>query len=86
MLELGNRGALSRRAARRLFSDQVHPAIAGRSRFYKHVSVTALPPSEEDGGDCFYGVQLDGRLLRTPQRRPLRLPNERLAYSIASEW
>jgi chaperone required for assembly of F1-ATPase len=47
-------------------------------RIYK--SVTTQPV--ENG----WGVALDGRPLRTPAKRELRLPNDRLAAAIAAEW
>lgn len=33
-----------------------------------------------------WGIQLDGRPLRTPARAELRVPHERLAVAIAEEW
>ena len=36
-----------------------------------------------DGG---WGVALDGRPVRTPARRELAVPSERLAAAIAAEW
>jgi chaperone required for assembly of F1-ATPase len=36
-----------------------------------------------DGG---WGVALDGRTLRTPAKRELRVPSEALAAAIAAEW
>lgn len=47
-------------------------------RFYKAAEVEA--------GEGGYGVVLDGRPLRSPARRPLLLPTERLAQAIANEW
>lgn len=47
-------------------------------RVYKEV--TARPV---EGG---WGVFLDGRNLRTPARRELAVPSERLAEAIAAEW
>jgi chaperone required for assembly of F1-ATPase len=47
-------------------------------RFYTQANVIAA----EDG----YGVELDGKMLRTPGRRELRLPNRALAAAIAAEW
>ncbi len=47
-------------------------------RFYKAVDV-----SEGEGG---FVVRLDGRLVRTPKRRALVLPNRGLAEAIADEW
>ncbi|HEX8231847.1 MAG TPA: ATP12 family protein [Caulobacteraceae bacterium] len=47
-------------------------------RFYK---TAAAAPVE--GG---WGVTLDGRALRTPQRKSLVLPSQALAELVASEW
>ena len=48
-------------------------------RFYKLVGVEA----DEDGG---YRVTLDGRELRSPAKRSLRLPTPALAEAVAAEW
>ena len=47
-------------------------------RFWK--SAQAI---QNDGG---WGVELDGRPLRTPARKPLSVPTQQLAESIATEW
>jgi chaperone required for assembly of F1-ATPase len=47
-------------------------------RVYKSVATR----STENG----WGVTLDGRPLRTPARRELRVPSEPLALAIAAEW
>ena len=47
-------------------------------RIYKSVQTQAV----EEG----WGVVLDGRKLRTPAKRELRVPSERLAAAIAAEW
>ena len=47
-------------------------------RFWK--SARAI---QNDGG---WGVELDGRPLRTPARKPLSVPTQRLADAIAGEW
>ncbi|WP_308517847.1 ATP12 family chaperone protein [Sphingomonas flavescens] len=47
-------------------------------RFWQTVSV------ERDGSA--WGVQLDGRPVKTPARAPLALPNEVLAGEVAEEW
>jgi chaperone required for assembly of F1-ATPase len=47
-------------------------------RVYKSVKAEAMA-----GG---WGVALDGRPLRTPAKRELRVPSERLANAIAAEW
>ena len=46
-------------------------------RFYTTAAVT---------GDGPFGVALDGRPLRTPEREALALPTLRLADAIAAEW
>jgi chaperone required for assembly of F1-ATPase len=47
-------------------------------RVYKAVETRAV-----EGG---WGVALDGRPLRTPAKRDLHVPSERLAAAIAAEW
>lgn len=47
-------------------------------RFYKTVSVA---PDARD-----FEIRLDDRPLRTPARRPLRLPTPALAEAVAAEW
>ncbi|HXC28782.1 MAG TPA: ATP12 family protein [Stellaceae bacterium] len=47
-------------------------------RVYKSVSTCAV----EDG----WGVTLDGKPLRTPAKRGLRVPSKALAMAIAAEW
>lgn len=47
-------------------------------RFWKEVAVVA-----EDGG---WGIALDGRPVRTPQRAPLAVASAALAAAIAAEW
>lgn len=47
-------------------------------RFYTHVTVEA--------GVGGFGLLLDGRLVRTPERALLRLPNAALAQAVADEW
>ncbi len=48
-------------------------------RFYKQASIA---PHEEGG----FGIQLDGRPVRTPARAFLTLPNAVLAEAVADEW
>jgi chaperone required for assembly of F1-ATPase len=59
-------------AARR----NMRPAL--RARFYE-----AATAGEGTGG---LGILLDGRLVRTPARRPLAAPVRALADAIAAEW
>ena len=52
-----------------------------RKRFYREAQV-----AEADGKDAGFPVQLDGRPIRTPARRPLAAPARDLAQAIADEW
>ncbi|GGF29495.1 ATPase [Aliidongia dinghuensis] len=47
-------------------------------RFYKQVAAAPV-----DGG---FGVELDGKALRTPAKAPLLLPTAPLAAAVADEW
>ena len=47
-------------------------------RFYKSVAV--------EGRDGAFAITLDGRTVRTPGKRELRVPVEALAEAIAEEW
>ena len=47
-------------------------------RFYKEAAAHA-----QDGG---FRILLDGRAIKTPAKRELRVPSERLAEAIAEEW
>ena len=49
-----------------------------RKRFYKDATVVA-----DSAG---FGVQLDGRRLKTPRKLPLVLPTRGLAEAMAAEW
>ncbi|GAU93960.1 hypothetical protein RvY_05811 [Ramazzottius varieornatus] len=49
-----------------------------RKRFYKTVNI-----SQEDGA---FQISLDRRRLRTPMGNIVKLPNEPLALSVATEW
>lgn len=55
-----------------------HEPIEKPKRFYKAVSVI-----QADGG---FGVQLDGRNLRTPKGQKLVLPTRAAAEQVAEEW
>ncbi|MGF1649164.1 MAG: ATP12 family chaperone protein, partial [Hyphomicrobiaceae bacterium] len=48
-------------------------------RFYKLATVEA-----RGGGD--HGILLDGRQMRTPEKRPFAVPSAQLAAAIAAEW
>jgi chaperone required for assembly of F1-ATPase len=52
--------------------------LSAPRRFYK--TATAAP------ADGRWGVQLDGKPLRSPAKRPFVLPTEALAAAIADEW
>ena len=54
--------------------------VSGAKRFYDEVTVCRC--SEEDAWE----IQLDGRTLKTPTRRPLHFPNAALAHAVALEW
>lgn len=56
-----------------------HQSFAGRKRFYKHVGVKQIDHDK-------FGIELDGKTLRTPARNGLHLPTYGLALSIAAEW
>lgn len=47
-------------------------------RFYEQVQYVA-----QDGG---FAIQLDGRSVKTPMKKPLILPNEKLAQAVQGEW
>ena len=44
---------------------------------------TTVAVSEQDGG---FAIQLDGRPVRTPAKRPLVVPTRALAEEVAAEW
>jgi ATP synthase F1 complex assembly factor 2 len=64
-------------------------------RFYKSAYAAIAPPSssssssssacseKEEGG---YVVMLDHRILKTPSKKPLKVPSFALAHAIAAEW
>jgi chaperone required for assembly of F1-ATPase len=52
------------------------PAV--KRRFYKSVGLA----SDADG----YAIELDGRPVKTPARRPLAVPTRPLGEAIAAEW
>lgn len=72
--------------------DEVHPPKSGQSkppakpphgalrRFYKDVNIVAVAEGSK------YGINLDGKALRTPARNILLLPTEALANAVAAEW
>lgn len=55
-----------------------HEPVEKPRRFYKAVSIL-----EADGG---FGVQLDGRNLRTPKAMVMVLPTRAAAEQVAAEW
>ena len=52
--------------------------LSAPRRFYKSAGVAPV-----EGG---WGIQLDGKPLRSPAKRPFVLPTEALAAAIAEEW
>jgi chaperone required for assembly of F1-ATPase len=54
-----------------------------RKRFYRDVTVGE---AAGEGGQGGFPVQLDGRPVRTPARRPLAAPVRELAHALADEW
>eukprot|EP00752_Nemacystus_decipiens_P018247 g16375.t1 len=75
---------------RRNFSstpELTHQRIKGRSRFYKHVSIREIRDQDNDeSGERGWEVLLDGRVLKTPGRRPLEFDSAELAMAVAAEW
>ena len=57
----------------------------GFKRFYDKVTVHA-PAGGGDEAGAFWQVHLDGRVLKSPAKAPLRLPTEALATGVALEW
>jgi chaperone required for assembly of F1-ATPase len=47
-------------------------------RFYKNAAMITAAPA--------YGVELDGRPVKTPAKAPLAVPTEALGEAIAAEW
>jgi chaperone required for assembly of F1-ATPase len=37
-------------------------------------------------GECFYGVQLDNRVIKTLYKDDLLIPTKALAEAVAEEW
>lgn len=71
-------GSLKEAASQMPSSALSGPSI-GR-RFYK--SAYAKPADDGDG----YVVMLDHRTLKTPSKKPLKVPSFSLAHAIAAEW
>lgn len=56
-------------------------------RFWKTAEVEALDAAGGDaGGDALWRIALDGRPVKTPERRALAVPFRPLADGIAEEW
>jgi chaperone required for assembly of F1-ATPase len=64
--------------ARRVKEHAAKPSKPALKRFYEAVAVT-----EEQGG---FGIALDRRPVRTPERAPLILPTRVLVDAVAEEW
>ena len=56
--------------------------FAERKRFYQDVTVYQQP--SEDGSQ--FGIHLDHRKLRTPQKKLFLVPSEGLAVVVSQEW
>lgn len=56
-----------------------------RRRFYKQAEAAPVAEASGSRGDL-YGVRLDGRVLKTPAKKPLHLPSRALAEAVACEW
>jgi len=74
-LRVLRRSGAAARPAARAFSESSN-ALVGR--FYKR----ALPVDREEG----WGVELDGRPLRSPQRALFVAPSESIAVAVGAEW
>ena len=59
----------------------MRPALP--KRFYKAASVATLATA---GSAARYGIQLDGRAVKTPKKRLLEVHNKAFADAIAAEW
>lgn len=68
-------------AERLLGKNAMRPALP--KRFYKSAAVGE--PIKTDGG-INYGIELDGRAVKTPSKHWLRVPNQEFAAAIAAEW
>ena len=51
-----------------------------------HLKKSSSGENELDGTFDWYGITLDGRLMKTPMGMPLSVPSLPLAVAIASEW
>ncbi|MDX2306742.1 MAG: ATP12 family protein [Hyphomicrobium sp.] len=61
--------------------DELRPALP--KRFYRTVTIGEKSEGSEP---AVFSVLLDGRLLRTPLKRPLRFSRRALAELVADEW
>uniref|UniRef100_A0A7S3K311 ATP synthase mitochondrial F1 complex assembly factor 2 n=1 Tax=Aureoumbra lagunensis TaxID=44058 RepID=A0A7S3K311_9STRA len=69
------------RSGRRWLSSSANtsgPVPHAVKKFYKRVSIKEM----EKG----YGIELDGRLLKTPGRNNIKIPSKSLGLGIAAEW
>lgn len=68
-------------AERLLGKNVMRPALP--TRFYKSAQVVNLTAP---GGNDGFGVQLDGRAVKTPKKQPFAVPSHAFASAIAAEW
>lgn len=53
-------------------------------KFYKKATVQRLPHPDHERH--LYGVMLDGRVVKTPMRNKLAVPNYEMAFIISHEF
>lgn len=54
-------------------------------RFYGDVNVVPIQKSSKDSPGT-WGINLDSRPLRTPNKRLFEVDNEAVAHAVANEW
>lgn len=67
-------------AERLLGKNAMRPALA--KRFYKTADIAAAALD----GEPRFGIVLDGRLVKTPAKKPLQVSSQAFAQAIAAEW
>ena len=68
-------------AERMLGKNVMRPALP--KRFYKSAGAAAITHSD---GSRRWGIELDGRAVKTPKKRVLEVPSQAFATAIAAEW
>jgi ATP synthase mitochondrial F1 complex assembly factor 2 len=65
-----------------------HLPSAGKSSDLLKLMLSPRRPGTMEGPEVgnWFGVTLDGRILKTPMGQTLSLPSQHLAYAIAAEW